>query len=99
MNISSPSHIQTRPRRHRGQGMTEYIIIVALIAVAGISVFQLFGNTLRNQTAALANEMAGEDGQPSINAAGSAAAKASTQATTDRSLSTYGGQANDGNAQ
>ena len=36
--------------------MTEYIIIVALIAVAAIGVYQLFGNTVRNQTAALAQE-------------------------------------------
>ena len=43
-------------QKQRGQGMTEYIIIVALIAVAAIGVYQLFGNTVRNQTAALAKE-------------------------------------------
>jgi type IV pilus assembly protein PilA len=38
--------------RHRlaGQGMTEYIIIVALIAVAAIGVYTAFGDIVRGQT-------------------------------------------------
>jgi Flp pilus assembly pilin Flp len=40
----------TQKLRQGGQGMTEYIIIVALIAVAAIAVYQLFGATVRNQT-------------------------------------------------
>jgi Flp pilus assembly pilin Flp len=31
----------------RGQGMTEYIIIVALIAIAAIGVVTMFGNNIR----------------------------------------------------
>jgi type IV pilus assembly protein PilA len=31
--------------------MTEYIIIVALIAIAAIAVYQYFGQSIRNQTA------------------------------------------------
>ena len=31
------------------QGMTEYIIIVALIAVSAIGVYSFFGQTIRNQ--------------------------------------------------
>ena len=46
----------------RGQGMSEYLIIVALIAVAGIAVMGLFGNAARNQVAALANEVGGGSG-------------------------------------
>ena len=34
----------------RGQGMTEYIIIVALIAVAAIGVYTAFGDIVRGQT-------------------------------------------------
>ena len=45
--------------RSRGQGMTEYIIIVALIAVAAIGVYSLFGKSIRNQVAGLAQEMTG----------------------------------------
>lgn len=43
----------------RGQGMSEYLIIVALIAVAAIAVTGLFGNAARNQVAAMANEVGG----------------------------------------
>lgn len=43
----------------RGQGMTEYIIIVALIAVAAIGVYNLFGATVRNQTAGMAAALGG----------------------------------------
>ena len=34
-------------RRNRGQGMTEYIIIVALIAIAAIGVITLFGDNIK----------------------------------------------------
>ncbi|HUH41056.1 MAG TPA: hypothetical protein VL024_09325, partial [Castellaniella sp.] len=54
---------QTRAaQRQRGQGMVEYIIVVALVAVAAIAVYQLFGQVIRAQTAAMAKEIAGEDG-------------------------------------
>ncbi len=45
-----------------GQGMTEYIIIVALIAIAAIAVYSFFGDTLRSQTSAMTKELAGTDG-------------------------------------
>jgi len=32
--------------RQRGQGMTEYLIVVALISVAAIGVYSFFGQTL-----------------------------------------------------
>lgn len=44
----------------RGQGMTEYIIIVALIAVAAIGVFRYYGNTARSQVAVAAAELGGQ---------------------------------------
>ena len=84
--------------KQRGQGMTEYIIIVALIAVAAIAVYQLFGATVRNQTAGIAMEVAGKDGKAAIDAAGSAAQKAAdrAKAADANSLSTYGNQADAG---
>ncbi len=42
-----------------GQGMTEYIIIVALIAIAAITVYNLFGDTVRNQVGDMAAELGG----------------------------------------
>jgi pilus assembly protein Flp/PilA len=43
----------------RGQGLTEYIIIVALVAIAAIGVVNLFGNQLRNQFATIVAAMSG----------------------------------------
>lgn len=45
--------------RIRGQGMTEYIIIVALIAIAAIAVYSLFGETVRNQVGGMAQDLSG----------------------------------------
>ena len=47
-------------RTRRGQGMTEYIIIVALIAIAAIGVITLFGNNIRRLFGASADALAGE---------------------------------------
>jgi type IV pilus assembly protein PilA len=48
-------------RKQLGQGMTEYIIIVALIAVAAIGVYQAFGDIIRGQTSVAASTLAGAD--------------------------------------
>ena len=39
--------------------MTEYIIIVALIAIAAIAVYGLFGDTVRQQMGVMTGELAG----------------------------------------
>jgi pilus assembly protein Flp/PilA len=46
-------------RRKRGQGMTEYIIIVALIAIAAIGVITLFGENIRRLFGASTDALAG----------------------------------------
>ena len=79
-------------RRQAGQGMTEYIIIVALVAVAAIAVYQYLGQVLRAQTAAVAKELAGEDGTQQSRAAQSATESAATQAAA-KSLKDFTGQA------
>lgn len=48
-------------RSENGQGMTEYIIIVALIAIAAIGVITVFGNNLRNLFANSANALGGNE--------------------------------------
>ncbi len=85
--------MQKRSNRQRGQGMTEYIIIVALIAIAAIAVYQYFGNTVRSQTAAIANELAGNDGTAAKTDAQTAATTAATEANTKRNLDNYTGNA------
>lgn len=89
--------MQGKPLRHRqrGQGMTEYLIIVALVAVAAIAVYQLFGQVIRSQTAAMAQELAGEDGSAQTQAAQSAAQAATAQAAA-KSLKSFTGNAGAG---
>ncbi len=75
----------------RGQGMTEYIVIVALIAIAAIATYQYFGQTVRNQTAAIANEVAGNDGTAAKDAAQAAANTGAQRASERRTLDSYTG--------
>jgi type IV pilus assembly protein PilA len=79
----------SRPiRRQRGQGMTEYIIIVALIAVAAIGVYQFFGQTVRSQTAGIALELSGQSAAPAIQSAQTAGTGAQGQ-TVEKTLGSY----------
>jgi Flp pilus assembly pilin Flp len=78
-------------KRQAGQGMTEYIIIVALIAIAAIGVFMFFGNTARQQVAGMATELSGQDGDAQRTAAAAEAVKAVGQANKDSGLGQYGG--------
>jgi len=76
----------------RGQGMTEYIIIVAMIAIAAIAVYQYFGQTVRNQTAAVAQELAGNTGTAANANAKTSAGQAETVGNTRNTLDDYVGQ-------
>ena len=44
-----------------GQGMTEYIIIIALIAIAGIGAFTFFGDGLKKTIGVVTEELTGKD--------------------------------------
>ena len=68
-------------RRQAGQGMTEYIIIVALIAIAAITVVSFFGSTVRNQVSGMASELSGTKATESIKGAQDAAKAARTDAS------------------
>ena len=48
-------------RDEEGQGMTEYIIIVAIIAIAGIAIFTLFGDQIRNVVNAMGEKLGGNE--------------------------------------
>ncbi len=94
----SPSPVSSTPvsstpaaarRRQRGQGMTEYIVIVALIAVAAIGIYTLFGQTIRNQTAGLALEMSGQDASGAIGNAQTNANTAQTNANVRKGLDNF----------
>ena len=79
--------------RQAGQGMTEYLIVVALIAVAAIGVYSLLGQTLRSQTAGLALEISGQDAGATIGSARAQAGAAQATAATRKGLENF----NDGN--
>lgn len=72
-----------------GQGMMEYVIIVALIAVAAIGVYSMFGKTIRNQTAGLSKEIAGKDATTQITASGTSAGEAATRGDTQKGMGEY----------
>ena len=44
-----------------GQGMTEYIIIIALIAIAGIGAFTFFGDGLKQTVGTVTEELTGTE--------------------------------------
>jgi hypothetical protein len=87
------SHIR-RKSKQRGQGMTEYIIIVALIAVSAIAVYASFGKTIRQQTAGLTHEMSGTDSTVDITAARAAATNAKDAADKNKGMGAYGSDGN-----
>ena len=72
-----------RIARQRGQGMTEYIIIVALIAIAAIGVITLFGDNVRQLFASSAEALAGND-QVTNNG------QTAQQSTVKKNLSNFG---------
>lgn len=84
-------NLRTKKHGHRGQGMTEYIIIVALIAIAAVGVYNLFGKTIRNQTAGMAAGLAGQDGdaKKAIASAKKAEQDAKADAGNARGLSNF----------
>lgn len=75
----------------RGQGMTEYIIIVALIAVAAIGVYSMFGETVKKQTGSMAAALAGDNGNAvSLNTkAGEVISKNKEKAENNKNLGNF----------
>jgi pilus assembly protein Flp/PilA len=46
-------------KNRKGPGLTEYIIITALVAIAAIGIVNIFGNQLRNQFSTIVAAMSG----------------------------------------
>jgi Flp pilus assembly pilin Flp len=85
-------------KRMLGQGMTEYIIIVALIAIAAIGVFSSFGNVVRGQVGAMAAELGGESGKTANNNASQAGKKAAADGAKKADLKNFSDAAREGAA-
>lgn len=72
-----------------GQGMTEYIIIVALIAIAAIGIYTIFGDTIRGQMSSMTSELAGNNAATTGRAAITASTANQTTAEANRTLSNF----------
>lgn len=54
-------HGKRRQRQaQRGQGMSEYIIIIALVGITSIAVIRIFGDSIKYQMAQTINSFLGE---------------------------------------
>ncbi len=84
--------------KSRGQGMTEYIIIVALIAIAAIGVYSAFGNVVKGQVGAMAAELGGKSGAQASGKAKDQATQANTRGSKEADLGTYQDAARKGEA-
>ena len=82
-------NILIQKSKQHGQGMTEYIVIVALIAIAAIAVYQFFGQTVRSQTAGIAQELSGVSATTATADAQASAALAEGEGTTRKGLDNY----------
>ncbi len=67
-----------------GQGMTEYIIIVALIAIAAIGIYSMFGDTITDQMGNMTEELSGGTATADVKSDSDL-----TTQTSEKGLSTY----------
>lgn len=78
-----------KPRRNQlGQAMTEYIIIVALVAIGAVGVYQAFGTIVRGQTSKAAATLSGGASGGAAAAVTAAQTKANTEGK-DKSLKDF----------
>jgi Flp pilus assembly pilin Flp len=79
-------------KKQLGQGMTEYIIIVALVAIAAIGVYSAFGHTLQAQVAQITSGVAGNTGGVGTNKTlvGTEDTAATNAANKKEGMDTYG---------
>ncbi len=76
---------QKHGRKARGQGMTEYIIIVALIAISAIGVVSVFGDNIRKIFGASVNALAN-------NATANTNAKKAGESSTRKNITNFASQ-------
>ena len=79
------------PIKQTGQSMTQYIIVLALVAVSAVTLFSAFGGVNRAQVSAVANEIAGngQGAKDSIQLAQNYAKYASDSASYSRDMGNY----------
>ena len=82
--IESTCKYFTGIKRRKGQGMTEYIIIVGLIALSAIVIVALFGKQIKAQFSSMTGAMSGTTSEVK-----SYEGAASTEEATSGELSNY----------
>ena len=88
MRTPANLHALSRARRIRGQGMTEYIIIVALIAIGAVGAIGYFGTAVNASFVSLGSTLVGGDGA-AVETARDAAEGAGATANTAKQLGEY----------
>lgn len=86
---SDVHHSRSVSRHIRGQGLTEYIIIVALVAVAAIWAASFFGDTVKANFVALGSELTGAAQYDAEAETSTALQRAETTVSTETNLGNY----------
>ena len=58
--MSHASALGGNMQRKRGQGMTEYIIVIAIIAIGAILIVGVFGKQIKNTFARISQSLSGQ---------------------------------------
>ena len=76
-------------RHIRGQGLTEYAIILSLVAIAAITATSYFGDTVKASFVALGSELTGADEYDMEGETGGGLQRAQGTVTTETDLGNY----------
>jgi len=79
--------------RKSGQGMTEYIIIIAIIAIGAILIVGIFGSQIKEVFSGIGASLGGQDKKT-----GDLTTKLGTEAAKKESMDTFDDQAQKGQA-
>ena len=82
-------NMRMRLGRQLGQGMTECIIVVAVIAIGSIALYTLYGDVLRNQTTAASVALSGESGEDQMSSARNTALAAGMEAGVGKDMTNF----------
>ncbi|MFK7892221.1 MAG: Flp family type IVb pilin [Granulosicoccus sp.] len=72
-----------------GQGLTEYLIIIAMVAVAGIGAASFFGDSVKASFLALGSELTGGENVDMVAETEASRAKAQRDVNTQTTLRNY----------
>ncbi len=89
MDPIKPTPALHAKKKQRGQGMSEYIILTALLAIAGIGAFSALGDTISSQAALMATEIAGQDGSDVMEQSAGHAERATDIASDETNLQNF----------